>query len=379
MARHLIDNYTFTPGTRKIVLPQFDTISKKNLRLIINETQKFIICSSMQKDLITVTNNEIEYSVNLPTLEENDELTVEVDMGDDVVFINNDYIISKKLDSLKPLAEQETWVFTDAMAREVKPLIEMYNGSYECGCLFEKTNIVEADLSSWIQMNGTGTVERMFANCNRLTTVKANNLKNIIGANVFANCKSLVNLQIENLEICTNNFISNAPLQEFIAPNLKSLSNCHNFINNCSSLRKVYIPNVNDCCMNTFSACGILEMHIGCGGLYTQGTSSNWGPFVNISSEFSDLYLYGTPSRSLYIRNGNDMGKNLSYDSVLRVLNKANEVTCSGWVVEFSPNLRSYTVSTQQEKIDFDNLFDEVQGKGWRIMNLSKDKVTVEQ
>ena len=50
--RTLIKGYTFTAGTRSIDCSNSNPFDIENIRLIINETQKVVICSSMQKDLI---------------------------------------------------------------------------------------------------------------------------------------------------------------------------------------------------------------------------------------------------------------------------------------------------------------------------------------
>ena len=78
--RNLTKEYTFTAGTRAITVAG-ETFTVENIRLIVNETQKKVICSSMQKDLITVVNNVITYSGTLPALVAGDVLTIEIDYG----------------------------------------------------------------------------------------------------------------------------------------------------------------------------------------------------------------------------------------------------------------------------------------------------------
>ena len=48
--------------------------------MIVNETQKVVICSSMQKDLIvSIVGGVITYSDTLPVLAASDKLTIEID------------------------------------------------------------------------------------------------------------------------------------------------------------------------------------------------------------------------------------------------------------------------------------------------------------
>lgn len=80
--RTLIKGYTFTAGTRSIDCSNSNTFDIENVRLIVNETQKVVICSSMQKDLIvSIIDGVITYTDTLPLLAEDDKLTIELDLG----------------------------------------------------------------------------------------------------------------------------------------------------------------------------------------------------------------------------------------------------------------------------------------------------------
>ena len=80
--RTLIKGYTFTAGTRSIDCSNSNPFDIENIRLIVNETQKVIICSSMQKDLIvSIIDGVITYADTLPTLANDDKLTIELDLG----------------------------------------------------------------------------------------------------------------------------------------------------------------------------------------------------------------------------------------------------------------------------------------------------------
>lgn len=76
--RTRIDKYTIV-GERQIKLETPITI--EDVRLIVNETKKIVICSSMQKDNITIVDGVIEYANNLPESEFTDMFTIEVDRG----------------------------------------------------------------------------------------------------------------------------------------------------------------------------------------------------------------------------------------------------------------------------------------------------------
>jgi len=80
--RTLIKGYTFTAGTRSIDCSNCNPFDIENIRLIINETQKVVICSSMQKDLIvSIIDGVITYAETLPVLAGGDKLTIELDLG----------------------------------------------------------------------------------------------------------------------------------------------------------------------------------------------------------------------------------------------------------------------------------------------------------
>ena len=80
--RTLIKGYTFTAGTRSIDCSNSNPFDIENIRLIVNETKKVVICSSMQKDLIvSIVDGVITYAETLPVLAGGDKLTIELDLG----------------------------------------------------------------------------------------------------------------------------------------------------------------------------------------------------------------------------------------------------------------------------------------------------------
>lgn len=76
--RYRVTEYKIEEQT--IVLPEQITI--EDLRLIVNETQKKVICSSMQKDNVYVQSDNITVSSSICKLQPTDQLTIEIDKGD---------------------------------------------------------------------------------------------------------------------------------------------------------------------------------------------------------------------------------------------------------------------------------------------------------
>lgn len=78
---------TFTAGTRSIDTGITD-LTIEDIRLIVNETQKKVLCSSMQKDLITsVTNGVVTYVSTNPALAQGDKITCEIDRGNVITVL----------------------------------------------------------------------------------------------------------------------------------------------------------------------------------------------------------------------------------------------------------------------------------------------------
>lgn len=88
-------NVTFEAGTRSISTG-IENLSIDDIRLIINETQKEPICSSMRKDLIaSISNGVVTYvesyqkvmpngtvqTIVIPVLAQGDKITFEIDQG----------------------------------------------------------------------------------------------------------------------------------------------------------------------------------------------------------------------------------------------------------------------------------------------------------
>jgi hypothetical protein len=77
--RYRVAEYTISGQT--IALPSEVTI--EDIRLIVNETQKKVICSSMQKSNVEVNGNTITVSFDICVLQPTDKLTIEIDKGEE--------------------------------------------------------------------------------------------------------------------------------------------------------------------------------------------------------------------------------------------------------------------------------------------------------
>ena len=78
--RYRVTDYTI--DGQNIVLP-ISEVTIEDIRLIMNETQKKVICSSMLKSNVEVSGNTIEVHTNICTLQPTDQLTIEIDKGGD--------------------------------------------------------------------------------------------------------------------------------------------------------------------------------------------------------------------------------------------------------------------------------------------------------
>ena len=102
--RTRINKYTII-GARQIKLDTPITI--EDVRLIINETKKIVIASSMQKDNITIEGGVITYTNALPISEVGDYFTIEIDKGEtinDIIGENPNATNSKLLEEIKNIA-----------------------------------------------------------------------------------------------------------------------------------------------------------------------------------------------------------------------------------------------------------------------------------
>lgn len=91
--RYRVTNYNIEGQT--IVLPEQITI--EDLRLIVNETQQKVICSSMQKNNVYVQSDSISVPSSICILQPTDQLTIEIDKGDSLADIQFPEIDTKEL------------------------------------------------------------------------------------------------------------------------------------------------------------------------------------------------------------------------------------------------------------------------------------------
>lgn len=78
-----LQKYNAVVGSRNITLIDAPTdMTVENIRLIVNETQKVVICSSMQKDnIVSVSGGVITYVDTMPVIADGDKFTIECDFG----------------------------------------------------------------------------------------------------------------------------------------------------------------------------------------------------------------------------------------------------------------------------------------------------------
>lgn len=81
--RYRVTDYTIDRQT--IVLP--DEVTIEDIRLVVNETQKKVICSSMQKNNVHVEGVTIDIPSSVCIMQSGDQLTIEIDKGDNLADI----------------------------------------------------------------------------------------------------------------------------------------------------------------------------------------------------------------------------------------------------------------------------------------------------
>ena len=379
--RHLILDYEFEPETRTIILSKIPNIKIENIRLIVNETQKFVICSSMQKDLITSIesiNNKsvITYSEDLPTLKRKaddklDVLTIEVDMCTDVVYGGgSDVVIESKINGLQPQDQHIKWKMNYEFGKKLKPLAENPNSqsiiSGTLAHMFNGTCVESVDLSSWTTIQGDYTCNSMFMNCKYLKSVDLSNLTYAYGQEnvnrMFMNCSSLTEVDMSNAVSFSYGAVE--------------------MFKGCTSLRFLDISNLiagghATMLYNT----SITEMYIN--SVLLQSNDYNYGsnplrgnggaPLV------VTLHIVGAPKNDMHL----EVQSKLSFQSVLHVLEiiAYSEDADVKRTVAFTSNFKFYVSS--EEKQYFDETFDIVAksvengGKEWIIQGLKKENVII--
>lgn len=228
--RTLIKGYTFTAGTRSIDCSNANTFDIENIRLIVNETQKVVICSSMQKDLIvSIIDGVITYSDTLPLLAGGDKLTIEIDKGEN--YPSSIAVLSEIVEAKKGIAS--AIILKGGMASEVASFAELadnindipnfnaYGTTWQTGYeptsafevinnktlyLTEINNTIAQTIGNYafqycsnlttVSLPAAQTIETYaFRNCLNLTTISLP-VAQTIGDSAFKNCSNLTNVSL---------------------------------------------------------------------------------------------------------------------------------------------------------------------------------------
>ena len=206
--RTLIKEYTFTAGTRSIDCSNSIPFDIENIRLIVNETKKVVICSSMQKDLITsIIDGVITYSDTLPVLAAADKLTIEIDKGEN--YPNSIAVLSEIVEAKKAIADAV--ILKGGMASEVASFAELagnindipnfnpYGTTWQAG--YEPINVFEVFNNKRLyltEINNTivqNVDDNTFYSCTNLTTVSLPFAQRI-GTYAFSGCLNLSTLSL---------------------------------------------------------------------------------------------------------------------------------------------------------------------------------------
>lgn len=322
--RNRIIDYTFTPGERSITLTKFATVTVPDIRLIVNETQKVVICSSMQKDLVTCSGNVITFVDTLPALQAGDQLTIEVDTGHDFAYAGGeDWYIKARFGGVETAPIDVTYEM-------IRDIIILTNNNVTCwDSMFKGARIKSLDLSGLVSANGAPLQYW----CQNSTT-----------------------------------------LEKVDAPDLVSLYNnfCAIYMfDGCVSLKEVYMPKLQS--LGGGNVVGF--MFRGCSSLYkivigigaTVGNASNLNPLFSVPSSgmynttVTDLTLVGdTATADIHIER---LG-GLSKESVVDVLNHIADVG-SGTHSVYLSNLVNTTYSGDA---DYDAAVARVGNIGWTIV-----------
>lgn len=106
----------YTIRAQMILLPRPTTI--EDLRLIFNETQKKLICSTANKDLVTLRQQDGSTVVVVPssvcTLNETDQLTIKCDYGDNLEEVK-EAVENIDLTSIESKVETESQTIQSAI------------------------------------------------------------------------------------------------------------------------------------------------------------------------------------------------------------------------------------------------------------------------
>ena len=222
--RTLIKGYTFTAGTRSIDCSNCNSFDIENIRLIVNETQKVVICSSMQKDLIvSIIDGVITYADTLPVLSDGDKLTIEIDYS--YMMITSGHM------------------YRGFLSTNEKSFMEILtNGNFESVPFQIDDNVIE-------------TISRQyaFAGMKDLTAVSMSNVKTIVSY-TFQSCTNLTTVSLPAAQTigerafysCTNLTSVSLPVAQTIGVNA---------FNSCTNLTTVTLPAAQTIEGGAFTSC----------------------------------------------------------------------------------------------------------------------------
>lgn len=81
--RTRINDYSIIEGRQ--IDSKIPNLTIEDIRLIVNETKKIVIASSMQKDnIVDIDNGIITYRDTIPESSADDQMTIEIDKGDSI-------------------------------------------------------------------------------------------------------------------------------------------------------------------------------------------------------------------------------------------------------------------------------------------------------
>ena len=259
--RNLVTHYSFENGTRTIHIPLSEMTGVENIRLIVNETQKFVICSSMQKDLITscvadAVNGgwNVTYASTLPALATGDKLTVEIDLGEGYYIDGTDWVLKAKV-------ADEPFDIGEQLGNKIADIL---NEGGNCTSLFQgvkvRTVVIRKTVYPNPQASANGVLYGAFRYCKSLVSVDLSGLVATGGAYGLRDAfkdSTLESVDLSNLEYCLDNGLNSAfygtNIRTLSLPKLKPASwiygslgsyGLDSMCQNCVHLESVSIPNL---------------------------------------------------------------------------------------------------------------------------------------
>lgn len=335
--RQLINNYSFTAGTRQITLGFAYQVGVHNIRLIVNETQKFVICSSMQKDNISISNNVITYTNDLPELASGDTLTIELDWGEDLNASMNDIILRTHLDGC--IGADNEFMIDGYLADTLTELLSVDAATIAANGkslnlpsdLFRGTHVKSISMPRWTGETSLPSYvgNNMFANCTKLVSISFPSLKKLDSyggfVSMFSYCTALEYVEFPELESlpgrsCFNNAFSGCSnLKEISFPKLKSIttnSGASDVFSSCPNLKTATLHPDNLCPDPYVTRCIL---------------SSNFNYNATNVPPIEHLYLSANASKNLDVK----FLPYLDFNSVKNVLEHCANANMSGKTITF--------------------------------------------